>query len=60
MAKFIEANNHIFQDQTVLELGAGCGFTGIYISKIVKQAILTDIPNIVPLISANIQRNSCS
>ncbi len=60
MAKFIEAHKDVFQDQVVLELGAGCGFTGIYISSIVKEAILTDIPNIVPLISSNIEKNNCS
>jgi len=51
MAKYITDRHRAeFDDATMIELGAGCGFTGIYLAPMVKRGILTDIPNIIPLI----------
>ena len=48
------------QGKTVLELGAGCGLTGIYLSRLVGKGILTDVPSVVPLIQTNIEANGCA
>ena len=61
MAKYL--SGRVLSDManaTLLELGAGCGFTGIYLSKFVGKAILTDVPSVVPLVQTNIERNGCA
>ncbi len=51
MAKYLNSRAcHQLTDSTLVEIGAGCGFTGIYLSGLVKKAILTDVPAVVPLI----------
>ena len=61
MAKYLSSRAcHQLTDSTLVELGAGCGFTGIYLSGLVKKAILTDVPAVVPLIQSNIEANGCA
>lgn len=63
LAKYLsETNNLEIANSTILELGAGTGFTGIYLSKleIVDKAILTDVPNVIPLLQQNIKANGCT
>ena len=56
MAKFVETKN--VEAKTLLELGAGCGFTGLYLAKKgLQHAILTDVPSVVPLLTENIALN---
>ena len=62
LAKYLSQNNDMeMAKSTILELGAGTGFTGIYLSKlgIVDKAILTDVSNVIPLLQQNIQSNGC-
>ena len=60
MAKYLTSRVcHQLVDSTVVELGAGCGFTGLYLSSLVNKAILTDVPAVVPLIQSNIEANGC-
>ena len=60
MSKFIEKNINI-QAKTVVELGAGCGFTACQISKSQQdgdcKVIATDVDSVVPLIARNISGN---
>lgn len=51
---------HYIQDKRVVELGCGTGIVGLGIAALCPTLlILTDFLDIVPLISANIQLNSC-
>ena len=55
MAKYLsQKHRDTLSNKSVLELGAGCGFTSIYLAPIFSRGVLTDIPNIVPLIQNNI------
>ena len=58
MAKFLQAKE--LQGKCLLELGAGCGFTGLYLasSRGLKHAILTDVASVVDLIQENIEVNN--
>ena len=61
MAKYLTSRAcQEIADSTIVELGAGCGFAGIYLSNLAKKVIMTDIPGIVPLIQFNIEANNCS
>ena len=57
MAKFLETKK--VEGKTLLELGAGCGFTGLYLASKagLKHAILTDVPSVVPLLTQNVDLN---
>jgi hypothetical protein len=55
------------ESQSVLELGAGAGVTGIHLARVLKQAdssckqatvILTDLANVLPLLQRNLMRCS--
>jgi predicted nicotinamide N-methyase len=62
LAKYLSQNNDMeMAKSTILELGAGTGFTGIYLSKlgIIDRAILTDVSNVIPLLQQNIEANGC-
>lgn len=42
----------------VLELGAGCGLVGLFVSQLLSPAaelVLTDLPGVVPLLAHNVQ-----
>lgn len=60
LAKYLHEKHHIaLQDSNVVELGSGCGFTGIYIAKHLqaKHVVMTDVDSVVPLLIENIALN---
>ena len=59
MAKYVEKNCNL-SDKTVVELGAGCGFTACHLankSPDVAKIIATDMETVLPLITKNIEAN---
>jgi len=59
LTRWIYANRDLFRNQTVLELGAGCGLPGIMAAKFAKSVILTEyIEQLVNNIQYNITLNS--
>ena len=59
MAKYIEKNCNL-TDKTVVELGAGCGFTACHLANKfpnVKSIVPTDVETVLPLISKNVEAN---
>ena len=64
MAKFIEKN--IEGASSVVELGAGCGFSSIFLAKKTQaiatdaKVFATDLENVVQLIDTNIKRNDAA
>ena len=62
MAKFIQHNFDV-KDKTIVELGAGCGFTACHLGKLQSasqsksKVIATDLDSVVPLIQRNLEKN---
>ena len=53
-----EHGKEYFEPMTVIELGAGCGFPGLFVSKLgAKRTILTDVGDHVQLLQENIELN---
>lgn len=60
-AKYVIKHWNSLQCETIMELGAGCGLTGLVVSKLdgVKSVIFTDYdPGSLDLISDNVKLNS--
>jgi len=58
-SSWILQNKVLFKDRTVLELGSGAGLSGITLSHVCKQAILSDKhEDVVALIGENIKNNA--
>lgn len=59
MAKFIEKNCDV-NGKTLVELGAGCGFTACHLAHQrpeVTKIVATDMETVLPLIQKNIENN---
>ena len=58
MAQYLERKGEL-TGARLLELGAGCGFTGVYLAQKVKlqKVLMTDVDSVVPLIRENIELN---
>jgi hypothetical protein len=60
LARYLETNP-LPRGSTVLELGAGvCALPGIVCAHTGSHVVSTDVPEIVPLLAENIQRNTAS
>ncbi|XP_048747037.2 protein N-lysine methyltransferase METTL21D-like isoform X2 [Ostrea edulis] len=61
LSKYIETpdfkNGELLQGKKILELGAGTGCVGIMAAHVGGDAIITDLPDFVPLIQMNIGEN---
>ena len=54
----VKARNTFIQDKNVIELGAGTGIVGLVTALCgAKEIILTDLPELVPLMERNIRAN---
>ena len=58
IADYICSHKASFENQVVLELAAGTGFTSIVAAKFARRVICSDLESIVPLIQSNFQQNS--
>lgn len=47
----------MFKGKRVAELGCGCGLTGIVLSTLGAEVVLTDRSEMMPLVAENIKRN---
>eukprot|EP01035_Chromulina_nebulosa_P017559 gene17559-23123_t len=51
--------SHLIKDRRILELGCGTGLTGLGLSSLSPLLVqLTDLPEVIPLVTANIRINS--
>jgi predicted nicotinamide N-methyase len=58
LAKYFELNSTIIQQKSVLELGAGTGFTGMAVSMLgAERVLLTDLPYLQENLRSNVQSN---
>lgn len=59
LSKHLLQHTNMVRDKTVLELGSGCGLSGI-VSSICQatHTVLTDIPEQVPYLQRNVDRNA--
>ena len=52
-----EEDESFFVDKNIIELGAGCGLTGMLVAKLGGNVTITDRENLVPLIEENVNSN---
>ena len=58
LSKYLLQHADMVQNKTVLELGSGCGLTGIIASVCsAKQVVLTDLPEQIPYLQSNVEKN---
>lgn len=58
VSRYLCANPSLLQGKRVLELGAGLGLVGIVCAALgAELVVVTDMPEALPLIEANVQRN---
>lgn len=56
LAEWIAAHPELFEQKSVIEMGAGCGLCGVVCAKLcnAKSVVLTDLEEVLPLLQSNI------
>jgi predicted nicotinamide N-methyase len=58
LSLYLMCRSSILHNKSVVELGAGCGVSGLLAAKFARQVVLTDRnPKVIDIIRDNIQRN---